>query len=105
MHANGPADTLSRLETLVLLAGIALPLAAVRQQIASAVDAVVFVARAVDGGRRVEAIAELTAAPDQSAARVRTLFARQGAALVAVAHPTRASRRPGCDLEAGERRR
>jgi len=101
VHANGPGDTLSRLETLVLLAGLPLPLAAVRHQIAAAVDAVVFVARAVDGARRVEAIAELGTELDHSGARVRALFERRGGKLVAVAHPTRATRRPGFDLEVG----
>ena len=102
VHANGPADTLSRLETLVLLAGLALPLAAVRHQIASAVDAVVFVARAVDGARRIEAIAEVATELDQPGARVRDLFERRGGDLVAVARPRRATRRPGFDLEVGE---
>src|SRR5262249_32917968 len=50
VHANSPADALARLETLVLYAGIALPLAAVRAQLASAIDGVVQVARA-PGGR------------------------------------------------------
>ena len=59
MHANGPADALARLETLVLLADVGLPLAAVRAQVASSIDAVVFVARGRGGVRRVEAIAEV----------------------------------------------
>ena len=45
IHANGPADALARLETLVLLADSGLPLAAVRAQVAASIDAVVFVAR------------------------------------------------------------
>jgi pilus assembly protein CpaF len=101
VHANGPADALSRLETLVLLAGIPLPLAAVRRQIAAALDAVVFVARAADGARRVEAVAELGSDVDVDgdASRVRVLFERRGGALVAVGRPTRPARRPGSDLE------
>jgi len=59
VHANGPADALRRLETLVLLAGVGLPLGAVRAQLASAVDAVVHVARGPDGSRRVVAVAEV----------------------------------------------
>jgi pilus assembly protein CpaF len=59
VHANGPADALRRLETLVLLAGVGLPLGAVRAQLASAVDAVVQVARGTDGARRITAVAEV----------------------------------------------
>jgi pilus assembly protein CpaF len=101
VHANGPADALTRLETLVLLAGVALPLAAVRHQITAAVDAVVFVARGADGARTVDAIAELGSDVGRSAARVRALFERRGGELCAVAHPTRPARRAGVDLSAG----
>ena len=62
VHANGTAEALRRLETLVLLAGVGLPLGAVRAQLAAAVDAVVHVARAADGARRVTAVAEVGAA-------------------------------------------
>jgi len=57
-HANGPDDALRRLETLCLLAGLELPLAAVREQIVGAVDLVVQLARGTDGTRRVEAVGE-----------------------------------------------
>jgi pilus assembly protein CpaF len=60
IHANGPADALARLESLVLLAGVGLPVEAIRAQIGAAVDAVVHVARRPDGARAVEAIAELS---------------------------------------------
>jgi pilus assembly protein CpaF len=56
IHANGPLDALRRLETLVLLAGVGLPVAAVRDQVDSALDAVVHVARGADGARRVDAV-------------------------------------------------
>jgi len=59
VHANGPLDALARLETLALMAEVALPLAAVRAQVASAIDAVVHVARGRDGRREVTAIAEV----------------------------------------------
>ncbi len=98
VHANGPADALTRLETLVLLAGVALPLAAVRHQLAAALDAVVFVARGSDGARAVDAIAELGSDARRSVARVRTLFERRDGALVAVAGPSRPARRAGSDL-------
>ncbi len=57
-HANSPDDALRRLETLALLAGLELPLAAVREQIASAVDLVVQVGRVAGGARRVIAVGE-----------------------------------------------
>jgi len=59
LHANSPADALRRLETMVLMAEVALPLAAVRQQIASAVDVVVHVARRPGGRRAVVEVAEV----------------------------------------------
>ena len=98
IHANGPADALSRLETLVLFSGVALPLAAVRNQIASALDAVVFVERGADGARRVAAVAELAPDLEGSTSRVRVLFERREGALVAVARPARPARRQGSDL-------
>ena len=58
-HANGPADALRRLETMVLSGGPGLPLAAVREQVASAVDLVVQVARVPGGARAVVAVDEV----------------------------------------------
>ena len=58
-HANGPDDGLRRLETLVLTAGTGLPLDAVRDQLAAAVDLVVHVARGAGGARRVVAVTEV----------------------------------------------
>jgi pilus assembly protein CpaF len=58
-HANSPRDCLSRLETMVLMAGTELPLLAIRQQIASAVDLIVQQARMQDGSRRIVQITEV----------------------------------------------
>jgi pilus assembly protein CpaF len=66
IHANSPRDALSRLETLVLMAGIDLPVRAVRQQIRGAITIVVHVGRLVDGGRKVLSIAEVTGLDDQT---------------------------------------
>ncbi len=60
LHANSPRDALSRLETMCLMAGMELPVRAIREQIASAVDLIVFTQRLRDGSRRVVAISELT---------------------------------------------
>jgi pilus assembly protein CpaF len=59
IHANSPRDALSRLETLVLTAGVELPLKAIREQIASAIDMVVQISRLVDGTRRVTHVTEI----------------------------------------------
>jgi pilus assembly protein CpaF len=60
VHANNPRDTLSRLETLVLMAGMDLPLSVVRKQIVSAVDLIVQQARLRDGSRKIMNITEIT---------------------------------------------
>jgi pilus assembly protein CpaF len=59
LHANTPRDALSRLETMVLMAGMDLPLKVVRQQISSAVDLIVQQTRLKDGARKVTAITEV----------------------------------------------
>jgi pilus assembly protein CpaF len=59
VHSNGARDTLSRLETLVLMAGMELPLRAIRQQIASAIDMVVHQDRMRDGTRKVVQCSEV----------------------------------------------
>ena len=64
VHANGVADALRRLETLVLMAGVGLPAASVREQLASAVDLIVHLQRQPDGARRVVAVAEIDLGPD-----------------------------------------
>jgi pilus assembly protein CpaF len=59
IHANSPRDALSRLETLVLTAGVELPLRAIREQIASAFDLLIQISRLVDGSRRISHITEV----------------------------------------------
>ncbi|WNV77223.1 CpaF family protein [Geodermatophilus sp. DSM 44513] len=59
VHANTPRDAIARLETLVLMAGMDLPLRAIREQIASAVDVVVQITRLRDGTRRVTHVTEV----------------------------------------------
>lgn len=60
LHANTPRDGLARLETMVLMAGMELPLIAIREQIASAVDIVVQQSRFACGSRKITSIVELT---------------------------------------------
>ncbi|MFP3578067.1 CpaF family protein [Arthrobacter sp. SIMBA_036] len=59
VHANSPRDAISRLETLVLMAGMDLPLRAVREQVSSAVDVIVQITRLRDGSRRVTHVTEV----------------------------------------------
>jgi pilus assembly protein CpaF len=59
IHANSPRDALARLETMVLMAGYELPIRAIRQQVASALDLIIQLERVHDGTRKVMAITEV----------------------------------------------
>jgi pilus assembly protein CpaF len=59
LHANAPRDAISRLETMALMSGIDLPLRAIRQQIAAAIDLIVHMDRLTDGSRKVVRISEV----------------------------------------------
>ena len=59
IHSNSPRDTLARIETMVLMAGMDLPVRAIREQMASAIDLIVHLTRLRDGTRRVTHISEV----------------------------------------------
>jgi len=59
VHSNSPRDTLSRLETMTLMAGFELPIVAIRKQISSAIDLIVYLTRFPDGTRKVTQISEV----------------------------------------------
>jgi pilus assembly protein CpaF len=59
IHANSPRDALARVETMVLMAGMDLPVRAIREQVSSALDAIVHLERLEDGSRRVTSISEV----------------------------------------------
>ena len=59
VHSNGPRDTLARIETMVLMAGMDLPVRAIREQVASAVDLIVHQTRFKDGTRRITHVTEV----------------------------------------------
>ncbi|HMA09958.1 MAG TPA: ATPase, T2SS/T4P/T4SS family, partial [Ramlibacter sp.] len=59
VHANSPRDTISRLETMGLMAGLDMPVAAIRKQISSALHLIVYLNRNPDGSRRVTHISEV----------------------------------------------
>jgi len=60
VHANSPRDVLSRLETMVLMSGMELPVRAIREQIKSAIDIIVQQSRLIDGTRKIVNITEVT---------------------------------------------
>jgi pilus assembly protein CpaF len=60
LHSNGPRDTLSRLETMTMMAGMELPVRAIREQISGAIDFVVHQERMRDGTRKITAITEIS---------------------------------------------
>ena len=66
VHANSPRDALSRVETMVLMAGIELPSRAIREQIVSALDMIVHVERFEDGVRRIATISEIVGMEGQT---------------------------------------
>jgi pilus assembly protein CpaF len=59
IHSNGPRDTLSRIETMVLMAGTDLPSRAIREQIAAAFDLIVYMERLENGSRKITSISEI----------------------------------------------
>lgn len=60
LHANGPKDALNRLETMVLMSGIQIPVLAIREYIANAIDLVVYIERLQDGKRKITSICEVS---------------------------------------------
>lgn len=82
LHANSPRDALQRLEVMVLMAGLDLPLAAIRQQIGSAVDVIIQIARSGSGARQVTAITELSGLEGQQF-QLTPIFHRVDKSLVA----------------------
>ncbi len=73
-HANSSRETLSRLESLALLADVGLPLRAVRSQVAAAIDVVVSAARLRDGSRKLTAISEVLPLNEKGEYQVQDLF-------------------------------
>lgn len=59
VHANSPKDTMTRLETMVLLSGLEIPVKAIREQIISAIDVIIQLSRMPDGSRKVTTITEV----------------------------------------------
>lgn len=64
LHANGPKDALNRLETMVLMAGMEIPIKAIREYIENAIDIVINISRLSDGKRKVTSISEIVGFED-----------------------------------------
>jgi pilus assembly protein CpaF len=74
LHANSTQDVLARLDSLILMGGIEIPLRAIREMIASAIDMIVHTARLSDGSRKVVQISELTGMTDELHIGMQDLF-------------------------------
>lgn len=74
VHANSAADAIARMETLVLMAGMDLPLPAIRSQIASAVDIIVQTSRLSDGSRKIISITEVVGMKPDGSVELRDIF-------------------------------
>ena len=74
LHANGPKDALNRLETMVLMAGMEIPISAIREYIENAIDIVVNISRLTDGRRKITSICEI-AGFDKGEIKLNEIFA------------------------------
>jgi Flp pilus assembly CpaF family ATPase len=90
-HANSADDALRRIETMVLMADVALPLAAVREQLTSSLDLVVQIARRPGGARRVVAVAEVSTSPAVDGRVATRLRAAEASVVARPARPLRAA--------------
>lgn len=73
LHANSTRDVISRLETMVLMAGVDLPLRAIREQIANAINIIIQTCRLADGSRKVVEVVEITGIEDHNI-KLETIF-------------------------------
>ena len=74
VHANSPAEAISRLETLCLMAGLDLPARAIREQIGSAIDLIIQQVRLADGSRRITSITEVAGMNEEGTVRLNEIF-------------------------------
>ncbi len=74
-HANSPKEAVARIETLCLMAGLDLPIRAIRQQIASSIHLIVQQTRFSDGSRRVQSVAEVVGIDDEGEIELREIYA------------------------------
>ena len=75
IHANSTQDVLSRLDSMILMSGVELPIRSIREMIASAIDVIVHTARLSDGTRKITQVSEITGMKDDVHIDVRDVFA------------------------------
>jgi pilus assembly protein CpaF len=75
IHANSTSDVLTRLDSMILMAGVELPIRAIREMIASAVDIIVHTARLSDGSRKIIQVTEVAGMKDELHIELRDIFA------------------------------
>ena len=107
LHANSPRDALARVETMVLMAGFDLPVRAIREQAASAIDLLVHISRGRDGMRRVTRVSSVDGMEGETITLVRRLPVRRrrprpDGAVAGALRPTGV--RPKLDRAAARRR-
>jgi len=74
VHANSPNDVLSRLDSMILMSGVELPVRAIREMVASAVNVIVHTARLFDGSRKILGIAEVAGMKDEMHININDVF-------------------------------
>jgi pilus assembly protein CpaF len=74
IHANSTQDVLTRIDSMILMSGVELPIRAIREMIGSAVDIIVHTARLSDGSRKITQITEITGMKDEVHIDVRDIF-------------------------------
>jgi pilus assembly protein CpaF len=74
VHANNPRDVMTRLDALMLMSGVDIPLRAIREMISSAVDVVVQTAKLSDGGRRVTYVTEVLGLDEEGSIKLNDIF-------------------------------
>jgi len=74
IHANSTTDVLARLDSMILMSGIELPMRAIREMIASAIDLIIHTARLSDGSRKVTQITEITGMLDETHINLKDIF-------------------------------
>jgi pilus assembly protein CpaF len=74
VHANSTHDVLSRLDSMILMSGVELPIRAIREMIASAIDVIIHTARLPDGTRKVVEVAEIVGMRDEIHVELQNIF-------------------------------
>jgi len=74
IHANSPADVLTRLDSMILMSGVELPIRAIREMVASAIHLIIHTARLSDGSRKITQITEITGLGEETRISLKDIF-------------------------------